>query len=157
MKVNTEQIIILLNCSINQRKVIVYPSHPQRFLGGFKEFQDKISLQGKLICNSFSNARAQTLLTKSSGWAERRQQLKLCKTEGNQPSVEKSTNLGSVCDQLRLFPAPTSHLRHSERRPLKDSAFSARLGRLCQLPPSGSGSYPQLCPAPCRIARTASQ
>jgi len=47
IRVNTERITILLNCSINQTKVIAYLSYKQGFLEDFKEFQDKTSLQGK--------------------------------------------------------------------------------------------------------------
>lgn len=70
-------------------KVIVYLSHQQRFLEDFKEFQDKISLQGKTVCSSFRNNHVQTLLTKSSRWAQRRQQFKLCKAEDDS-AVKKS-------------------------------------------------------------------
>lgn len=112
MRVNTEEIIILLNCSINQMKVIVYLSHQQRFLEDFEEFQDKNSLQGKTVCNSFSNNHIQSLLTKSSRWAEHRQQFKLCKAEDNS-AVEKSRV--RLQHQSRVWMWPTAALPCAQR------------------------------------------
>lgn len=112
MRVNTEKIIILLNRSINQMKVIVYLSHQHRFLGDFKEFQDKISLQGETVCNSFSSNHVQTLLTGSSRWTERRQQLKLCKAEDD--SAVKKSGVRSQ-HQPRVWVGPSAALPCAQR------------------------------------------
>lgn len=95
-------------------KVIVYLSHQQRFLGDLKELQDKISLQGKTVCNSFSSNDVQTLLTRSSRWAERQPRFKLGKAEEDS-AVEKSWVRSQ--HQPQVWMGPTAALPCAQSAP----------------------------------------